>query len=191
MASKLYAKAEKFVIGSFNRMGLTYQIKHFKRTVYWIKKLKPDADEALLIAAIAHDIERVFRKSISHKQVKESAKGFSDEKYIGPHQREGAEIIANFLKREGADRRLISRVKMLISKHEIGGNADQNLLKDADSISFFENNVTNFIKLMPKMKEEKINSKFDWMFNRITSKKDKKIVSTWYKNAINQLKQKK
>lgn len=191
MASKLYTKVEKFVTDSFNKAGLTYQIKHFKRTVYWTKKLKPDADKALLIAAIAHDIERAFRKSVSHEQVKESAKGFSDKKYIGPHQREGAEIIADFLKREGADRRLIRRVKMLISKHEIGGNADQDLLKDADSISFFENNVTNFIKLMPEMKAEKINSKFDWMFNRITSKKAKVIVSPWYKDAINQLKQKK
>ena len=191
MISKLYTKVEKFVIDSFNRIEQTYQIKHFKRTVYWIKKLRPDADEALLIAGIAHDIERAFRKSISHEQIKKSAKGFSDKKYIGPHQQEGAEIIADFLKREGADRKLIRRVKMLVSKHEVGGNADQDLLKDADSISFFENNVTNFIKLMSKVKAEKINGKFDWMFNRITSKKAKEIVNSWYKDAINQLNQNK
>ena len=37
-------------------------IKHFEQTVFWLKKLKPDADEPMLIAAYAHDIERGFRK---------------------------------------------------------------------------------------------------------------------------------
>ena len=31
---------------------------HFDRTVYWLQQLRPDADGALLIAAISHDIER-------------------------------------------------------------------------------------------------------------------------------------
>ena len=51
--SELYNKAEQFVKGSFTKKGKTYQIKHFVRTAYWIKQLKPNADEALLILLTA------------------------------------------------------------------------------------------------------------------------------------------
>lgn len=77
---------------------------------------------------------------------------------------------------------------MLVSKHEEGGNADQNLLKDADSISFFENNVPIFLNIAKKIGKEKVKQKFDWMYNRITSKKAKQISEKWYKEAIKDLK---
>lgn len=35
---------------------------HSKNTLEWLLKLKPDADEALQIAALAHDIERAIEK---------------------------------------------------------------------------------------------------------------------------------
>ena len=57
----LYKKVEKFVIDSFTKAGRTKDIIHLERTVYWIKKIKPGADKALLSAGIAHDIERAFR----------------------------------------------------------------------------------------------------------------------------------
>jgi hypothetical protein len=40
---------------------------------------------------------------------------------------------------------MIERVMMLVSKHEVGGNDDQNLLKDADAISFLENQIDVFL----------------------------------------------
>lgn len=30
---------------------------HLIRAEYWLKRLKPDADEAMIVATIAHDIE--------------------------------------------------------------------------------------------------------------------------------------
>jgi len=188
MSSKLYKEVENFVKDSFTKIGLGWQIKHFERTVYWVLELKPDSDEALLISAISHDIERAFRKTVSHKDVKKSKKGFSDINYLNFHQKEGGKIIEKFLKKQNANKKLIQRVKMLISKHEIGGNTDQNLLKDADSLSFFENNTEYFIKkLVLTIGTEKIKGKIDWMFNRISSEKAKKIAFPWYKKAIKQL----
>ena len=67
-----------------------------------------------------------------------------------------ARIIEEFLRKQGANPEIIDRVKMLVSKHEEGGNADQNLLKDADSISFFENNVPIFLNLAKKIGREKV-----------------------------------
>jgi len=60
----LYNKAEKFVIELFEKTGNAWEMPHAKRVAYWIKILKPNADEAYLIAAIGHDIakERLAQK---------------------------------------------------------------------------------------------------------------------------------
>ena len=76
---------------------------------------------------------------------------------------------------------MIERVKMLISKHEVGGNDDQNLLKDADSVSFLENNVDHFINnLVSETSKEKVKDKFDRTFNRITSQQAREIARPRY-----------
>ena len=77
---------------------------------------------------------------------------------------------------------------MLVSKHEEGGNDDQNLLKDADSVSFFETNISLFLtKHVQDVGKEKVREKFDWMYKRITSEKAKQIARPWYEEAIKNL----
>jgi len=180
---KLYNKAERFVERSFGKNGM----KHFRRTVFWVKKLYPEADEAMLIAAISHDLERAFRKDgIGHTRGIE--KGFLDSGHLNIHQNKGARIIFDFLVEEGADSILASRVRELVGAHEVGGDKEQNILKDADSISFFENNAGHFIeKKARELGKEKVKEKFDWMFDRITSKKAKEISKHWYERAIKEL----
>jgi len=183
--TSLYRKAEKFVVDSFTKSGGSEGIKHFKRTVYWVKKLKPKADEALLISAIAHDIERAFRDS-GYEKIKKT--GFKGEEHLNYHQKKAAQIISDFLKKSDAPKKFIRRVKMLISKHEVGGNSDQNILKDADSISFFENQVGMFItKKVSEVGKEKVEEKFSWMYERITSSKAKKIARPYFEKAIKAL----
>ena len=182
----LYKKVEQFVISSFNKSGQSHQIKHFLRTAYWIKELKPNADDVILIAAVAHDIERAFRLD----DVKNSKKtlSFLDLKFLRPHEERGAEIICSFLRDNNADIKLTGRVRNFVSRHEEGGDADQNLLKDADSISFFENNVSQFLtKQKKEVGKEKVKQKFDWMFERITSQRAKKIAQPWYEDAVARL----
>jgi len=181
----LFSKVKKFVEESFRKCGFKEQIKHLERTVYWVKKLKPNADEAFLIAAFAHDIETAFAWKKLQKNYKPK---FVDKSQLKKHQKEGAEIIGEFLKNQGANPEMVKRVKMLISKHEEGGNEDQTLLRDADSISFFENNVGIFLKIAKKAGKERVKQKFDWMYNRITSKKAKDIAKPWYWKAISDLK---
>ena len=179
---KLYQKVEQFVRETFkNKHGMV----HFERTVYWIKQLRPNADEALLIAGISHDIERGFRTSGGDQEKKAKEIGYHHVDFFMYHEEEGARIIGEFLEKEGADKDIIERVKMLISKHEEGGNEDQNLLKDADSISFFENNIPHFLEnKIHEAGKENMKKKFDWMYERITSEKAKEIVKLWYENAI-------
>jgi len=186
MDLRIYNEVEQFVFDSFNKIEKSSQIEHFVRTVHWIKTLSPEADEALLVAAIAHDIERAFRqKDMSEKR---ASVGWVSIEFYGPHEDRGAEIIADFLKRKNVDSDFIERVKMLVSKHEEGGNDDQNILKDADSLSFFETNVSLFFeKNLLEIGKEKVKQKFDWMFNRITSKKAKQIAQPLYEAAIRAL----
>jgi hypothetical protein len=180
-----YNKAKQFVLDSFNKIGKTSSTQHFLRTVDWLKELKPDADEALHVAAIAHDIERAFRKKDVSDKIESI--GFTDVNFYRPHEERGSEIIADFLKDQKVNDSFIERVRMLVSRHEEGGNDDQNLLKDADSISYFETNIPHFLKRIPELGKEKIRDKFDWMFNRISSKKAKQIAKPLYKKAIDDL----
>lgn len=183
--SDLYKKVEKFVIDSFNKAGKTKDVKHLKRTVYWVKQLKPNADDTLLIAAVSHDIERAFRDK-NYTLI--TNKGFNSEEHLFYHQSEGARLITDFLDQQQINKKFIEKVKILISKHEIGGDFDIDILKDADSISFFENNVDIIInKFVSKMGRDKVKGKFDWMFERITNNKARQIVLPWYKNALEKI----
>lgn len=56
----LYDKTKKFVNDLFYNKKKHKNFKHFRRTVYWVKRLSPGADESLLIAAYSHDVERAF-----------------------------------------------------------------------------------------------------------------------------------
>lgn len=184
----IFLKVRQFVIEAFTNAHNLDDIKHFERTVYWLKQLKSDADEALCIAAFAHDIERAFRETTSDSMAGIYAKGFRDEELLTYHQNKGAEIIANFLKEQNAPDKLIERVKILISKHEEGGNEEQNLVKDADSVSYFENQIEHFLtKKVAEVGKDKVREKFQWMFDRITSKKAKEIAMPMFKDAINRL----
>jgi len=178
----LYKKVEQFVRESSSKSD-----RHAFRTVFWMKKIYLQADEAMLIAAIAHDIERAFKKD-KLEGIKGNKKGFLDKKCIKDHQEKSAEIIGDFLEKQGAEDSLINKVKMLVSKHEVGGNEEQNILKDADAISFFENNVNYFIeKLLFEVGKKEVKDKLDWTFNKITSSRAKEISRPWYEDGIRKL----
>ena len=182
---ELYKKVEQFVVQSFEKK---VDIEHSKRTVYWVKQLKPDADEALLIAGIGHDIDRAFRKPQALGMPKLQASGFTDKEFLRRHQDNSARIVAEFLEKQKASQEMIDRVKMLVSKHEEGGNDAQDVLKDADSVSHFENCVELFLtEAVEEVGKDKVRQKFDWMYNRITSEKAKQITKPWYEKAIKDL----
>jgi len=138
--TELFNRTREFVKESFKNEA---QMLHFDRTVYWLQYLKPDADEAFLIAAIGHDIERAFRPA--RAEVGNTRKSFLDEDHLTVHQEGGARILGDLLTRNSASEEMVEKVKHLVFKHEVGGDTDQNLLMDADSLSFVENNAQIFL----------------------------------------------
>lgn len=181
----LYEKVEQFVIQAFTRAGNPKDIVHSQRTVSWLERLAPDADETLRIAAVAHDIERAFRDPGLYRIIENSPKGFRDPAFLKVHSEKGAEIIGDFLAEEKASPKTVECVKRLVAGHEFEGSNEQNLIKDADSLSNFETHARTFIDLRAEtFGKEKVRAKFDWMFNRITSPEARKMALPMYREAI-------
>jgi hypothetical protein len=179
MSDALVDKAEAWV----NK--IYFNAEHLIRTGYWLRMLEPNANDALIIAAVTHDVERAFIKG--RKSVSAELKGakWDDHAHNEWHSKRSAKYVRSFLKKEGADKNLISEVSNLISHHEEGGWKEANTLRDADSISFLEINISFFISRIPKeLSKEEVRDKFDYMFNRIGSKKAKKLAKPFYEKAL-------
>ncbi|MAG22050.1 MAG: hypothetical protein CL943_01950 [Candidatus Diapherotrites archaeon] len=179
-------KVEQFVKEAFEKSATGKSIAHFENTVYWIRQLRPDADEPIIIAAFAHDIARAFRKTNTEQTFK--TKEFNDPAILEEHQKEGAIIISRFLKKEGYEQEKIERIKNMIGKHEVGGDAESNLIKDADSLSYFETNAIKHVGLAKTLGTEKVRKKMAWMFERISSPKAKEIAKPFYEKTRARLK---
>ncbi len=112
---------------------------HSKNTLNWLLKLKPDADEALQIAALGHDIER----AIDQRKVRREDFEHYDE-FKAAHAHNSAEILKEVMLDCGVEETVIEQVYDLVRRHEVGGDERSDLLKDADSISYFEVNLPHY-----------------------------------------------
>lgn len=161
---------------------------HLIRTSYWLKKLDSDVDLAVTIAAITHDIERAFPQNRKPPSPEWGGAKWDDEEYNLWHGRRSASFVEKFLREKEANKKLISKVKHLIVYHEIGGDRETELVRDADSISFLEINVPMFISMIPKrLTKREVKEKVDYMFKRISNREAKVLARPFYKKALTQL----
>ena len=109
---------------------------HSKNTMNWLLKLKPDADNALKIAALAHDIER----AVENRKVKRKDYNNYDE-FKKVHALNSAEILKKIMEDCKLKKELVKDVFFLVSHHEKGGDKRIDVLMYADTISFFQVNV--------------------------------------------------
>ena len=109
---------------------------HAENVLEWVLKLKPDADEALRIAALAHDIDR------ADKRRKTQRADFNDyDQFKAAHAHNSAKILKEILDECQVEQSIVDEACRLVERHEIGGDVRTDLLKDADSISFFKVNM--------------------------------------------------
>ena len=109
---------------------------HSKNTLEWLLKLKPDADDALTIAALGHDIERAIEE---RKVMREDYKNYDEFKEA--HASNSAKILAELMKECSISKKLADDIFFLVRHHETGGTRRVDILRDADSISFFHVNL--------------------------------------------------
>jgi kynurenine formamidase len=108
---------------------------HMERTLHWADRLDPDASEAVRIAAVTHDAERAYPEAETHW---DSAVSWDDPEYNRWHQDRCAEIVAEWLREQGADSALTGEVEALVRVHEEGGWPEADVVQAADSLSFLE-----------------------------------------------------
>ncbi len=110
--------------------------RHADNTLEWLLHLEPDAGDALQLAALAHDIDRAI------EEVKVRREDFDDyDSFKATHARHGAELLRPILTACGVARDITDEACRLVQVHEVGGEPQANLLKDADSISYFDVNL--------------------------------------------------
>jgi len=109
---------------------------HSKNTLEWLLKLKSDADDALTIAALGHDIERAIEE---RKVRREDYKDYDEFKEA--HASNSANILAEIMKECNISKKLADDIVFLVCHHETGGTRRVDFLRDADSISFFHVNL--------------------------------------------------
>ncbi|MBU1164349.1 HD domain-containing protein [Patescibacteria group bacterium] len=130
-----FEKVQKNVEEIIKKSPLEFDLIHSRKVLYWLLKLKPDSDEILKIAAIAHDIERGITgiTEITHLKSYGDIKNFKKQ-----HAKRSANFTIGLLEKYNYSKREILRLKKLIENHEEGGDEETNILTDADSIAYFD-----------------------------------------------------
>jgi hypothetical protein len=110
--------------------------RHLVRTRDWVRTLEPAAGEALVLAALLHDVER----SIGAASVDDQVAAWDDRDAVRAHCERSARLVAEWLRGEGAADELADEVAELVLRHESGGMPEADVLQAADSLSFLETN---------------------------------------------------
>lgn len=144
-----------------------YQLEHLLCARAWAIRLMGGASAALKLAALVHDAERFFPGGPPGTP----KSGFDDPDYLFAHSTRSAGIVDAWLaeRRPHPGEAFARRVRALILRHEIGGDAEEDALQAADSLSFlqcFDWLVVDWVRAghytIPEARE-----KLDWMVARI------------------------
>lgn len=160
------------------------ELAHANGTLNWLLKIKPDADDAMKIAAFGHDIERcvvVRKESPDHLIVDDFAKYQVSKR---EHAERGAEAAVEILEKYGVNEAEKERVRFLIAHHEIGGDDDADAICDADSLSYLTDVFDDYLKMYGPNRAK---VKLEWMFGRISEAR-KKLGLEVYNEALRKIK---
>jgi hypothetical protein len=172
----LVAHAERWIAPYWNA-------EHLLRARDWLLELRPEASEALVLAALTHDMERHFPGGPVYDP---GTTPPYDEAYRKAHSERSAGIVGDWLREEGADEAVAQEVERLIRLHEIGGDPDANLLQAADSISFLETNqelVLGWVK-DGQCSRERAKAQHELMYERIRVPRAKELARPFYERAL-------
>lgn len=147
---------------------------HSINTLEWLLKLMPDASESLKIAALGHDIERAIEKRKVRRQDYKDYDAFKD-----AHALNSANILAEIMQAYDIDKKMIDEVFSLVRYHETGGTDQVDILKGADSISYFEVNLPLYF-VRNNLKETK--RRCLWGYKRLSDQGKKIVAELNYQN---------
>jgi len=125
---------------------------HAANTMQWVLNLRPDADEIILLAGFGHDIER----SLPDRYRSSMFASYDDYKHA--HAARAGKLTAKIAQECGYSKEEVTRLIHVISEGEFQSNEpDVQLLCDADSISFFDNNLRYYLAIKgPELAKKKM-----------------------------------
>lgn len=168
-------------------IGPYYDGKHLTRAGDWLLAVEPMAPEPLIIAVLTHDMERTVPGG---PVIDKANVAWDDPEYNRRHCERSAEVVAAWLREQGASERFVEGVRVPILEHEFGGSPEGDLAQAADSLSWLEVNaplagqwVARGDCDLPKAAE-----KLRWMLERIRHERAAALARPLYDPAVEQLK---
>ncbi len=150
--------------------------RHADNTQEWLLRLEPDAGDALQLAALAHDIDRAI------EEIKVKRADFDDyDAFKAAHARNGAEILRPILIACGVAGNIVDEACRLVKVHEVGGDPSSDLLKDADSISYFDVNLPLYHQREGWQETKRRSS---WGYRRLSARAKELVDKTCYQDEM-------
>jgi len=147
---------------------------HAENTLKWVLYLKLDANDALQIAALAHDIDR----AVEERKTRRS--DFDDyDVFKAAHAQNGAKILREILDDCQVAKLIAEEACRLVTLHEVGGDPRSDLLKDADSISYFDVNMPLYYQ---REGWDETKRRCVWGYRRLSSRGKEGIKGITYEN---------
>jgi hypothetical protein len=119
---------------------------HAEMAVEWVRRLEPDASDALLLAARAHHVRRW---EIARTTEDDGREGYL--RWKNHLQRHHAEVVGRVLPPAGVDLVTVARVQDLVRKRRLKTDPEVKTLEDALCLVFVE---TQFTDLASKLDED-------------------------------------
>lgn len=120
-------------------------LRHALDTWEWVLELDAGAGEAVQLAALFHDVERLFREA----EPRVGQPAADDQALEDAHAQCGAQIASQLLVHAGYDASTRHRVAALIARHERPPHLDDDpeltLLRDADALAFLARDLPGFL----------------------------------------------
>jgi len=152
---------------------------HAENTLQWLLKIKPDADDALQIAALAHDIDRASDQKVKRNDYEDY------DAFKAAHAKNSANILRNILESHGVCSFIMDKAYRLILHHEVGGDQEADVLQDADSISYFDINLPLYYA---REGWQETKRRCLWGYRRLSPKMRKVLTSIRHKDPkLNQM----
>ena len=173
---------------SWVRENYSVSAEHLLKAEAWLRHIDPAASEAMLLAALTHDMERAFPGPDSPRQ--DPSLGPDDPVYNTVHSERSARIVSAFLREHAVAEPLVTAVADLIRVHEIGGWPEADEVQAADSLSFLEVNIEFFLGKIGAAggwTAAQVGAKFTWMYQRIKIDEARMLAAPLYESAMQKL----
>ncbi|MFH1295489.1 MAG: DUF4202 family protein, partial [bacterium] len=157
------------------------ELIHGEETLKWLLKILPNAPWQLQIAALAHDIERAVSYSRGKTPPKPQKDNLTYDEYKNEHAIRSAKIMTSILRRHNICEEDVKRIANIIERHEVGGDKESDLVRDADSMRWFDSGHKKYLE---SFGIQGACEKGWWMYKRASHKAKGLIDSLTYDTNI-------